>query len=146
MSKQKFFLICALLILALPHARAVDFPPLKAKIIAPNGLVRGEALIYHNYVELLDSTGKRQGAIGIVMVQGRQRLFVIRRDQERTLIGWAENYRLYNAENKLVGYYFWTPTRSYVYDPQMEKVGEAECLAYQGVCAAGIAGFLLGLL
>jgi hypothetical protein len=32
-----------------------------------------------------------------------------------------------------------------VYDPKMKKAGEARCLAYQGVCAAAIAGYLLGL-
>jgi len=57
-----------------------------------------------------------------------------------------EDYRLYNTEDQLVGYYYWTAIWSYVYDPQMKKVGQAQCLAYQGVCAAGIAGYLLGLL
>ena len=120
--------------------------PLTTEIVSATGEVRGEAKIFPNYVEVVDSLGTPKGAVGVVMVQGRLRLFLIHADQQRTLVGWAEQQRLYNDQNELVGYYFWTPTWSYVYDPEMNKVGEARCLAYQGVCAAGIAGYLLGLL
>ncbi len=44
-----------------------------------------------------------------------------------------------------MGYYWWTAIWSYVYDPEMKKVGQAQCIAYQGLCAAGVAGYLLGL-
>jgi hypothetical protein len=121
-------------------------PALKTPILNATGEVRGQALVYANYIEVLDAVGAAKGAVGVVMVQGRLRLFLIRADQERSLIGWAENHRLYNAKNELVGYYYWTPAWSYVYDPTMKKAGEARCLAYQGVCAAAIAGYLLGLL
>jgi hypothetical protein len=121
-------------------------PPLKTEIRSAAGEVRGEARVFPNYIEVMDGIGAPRGAVGVVQVQGRVRLFLIQPNQERTLIGWAENHRLYNQKNELVGFYFWTPTFSYVYDPQMKKVGEARCLAYQGVCAAAIAGFLLGLL
>lgn len=121
-------------------------PPLEATIVSPEGIVQGEARVYHNYIELLDTAGAMQGAVGVVMVQGRLRLFLIRSDDQRTLIGWAENHRLYNKDGELVGFFYWTPIWSYVYDPDMKKVGQAQCLAYQGVCAAGIAGYLLGLL
>ena len=120
--------------------------PLKTPILNATGETRGEALVYNNYIEVLDAAGAAKGVVGVVMVQGRLRLFLIRADQERSLIGWAENHRLYNAKNELIGYYYWTPTWSYVYDPTMKKAGEARCLAYQGVCAAAIAGYLLGLL
>ena len=135
-----------LLAILIAGAAQAAIPPLKAEIVSPTGEPRGEALVYPNYIELLDTNGTRQGAVGVVMVQGRVRLFLIRSDSERTLIGWAENYRVYSARDELVGYYFWTPIWSYVYDKQMKKVGQAQCLAYQGVCAAGIAGYLLGLL
>jgi hypothetical protein len=121
-------------------------PPLKTPILSASGEVRGEAHVYENYIEVLDAVGAPKGAVGVVMVDGRLRLFLVRSDQERSLIGWAENHRLYNAKNELVGYYYWTPVWSYVYDPNMKKAGEARCLAYQGVCAAAIAGYLLGLL
>jgi hypothetical protein len=127
-------------------AALAQAPPLKTAILNAAGETRGEALLYGNYIEVRDVTGAPKGAVGVVMVQGRLRLFLIRADQERTLIGWAEDHRLYNAKNELIGYYFWTPAWSYVYDPAMKKAGEARCLAYQGVCAAAIAGYLLGLL
>lgn len=121
-------------------------PPLEADILDPAEEPLGRALIHPNFVELEAPGGELRGAVGVVMVQGRVQLFLVRADQERRFIGWAENHRLYNTEDQLVGYYFWTPIWSYVYDPQMNKVGQAQCLAYQGVCAAGVAGFLLGLL
>jgi hypothetical protein len=106
----------------------------------------GKARVYPNYVELLDAAEQRKGAIGVVIVEGRTRLFVVGADESRKLVGWAEGRRLFNSKGELVGHYQWTPIWSYVYDKQMKKVGQAQCLAYQGVCAAGIAGFLLGLL
>lgn len=129
-----------------PVSAQTRIPPLKTAILAPTGEVRGEARIYPDYIEVVDSTGAPRGAIGAVMVQGRLRLFLIKSDEPRTFLGWAEHHRLYNVKNELIGYYYWTPTFSYVYDPRMKKMGEARCLAYQGVCAAAIAGYLLGLL
>ncbi len=124
----------------------VDFPPLKVDILNPAQKKVGQAKVYLNYVELTDAAGLPRGAIGVVMVEGRLQLFLVQADSDRKLIGWAEDHRLYNLQNRLVGYYAWTPLWSYVYDDHLKKVGQAECLAYQGVCAAGIAGYLLGLL
>jgi len=121
-------------------------PPLSAKILDAKQQPVGEARIYPNFVELVGADGQQRGAIGVVMAQGRVQLFLVRADTQRRLIGWAEAHRLYNSEAELVGYYTWTPIWSYVYDPKMNPVGRAQCLAYQGVCAAGIAGYLLGLL
>ena len=139
-------ILLALFFLPFPVALWGAVPPLEADILSETGEQRGKALVYQNYVEILDTGGAMQGAIGVVMVQGKIRLFLIRSDAVKTLIGWAENHRLYNGQNHLVGYYYWTPTWSYVYDQGLKKVGEAQCLAYPGVCAAGIAGCLLGLL
>jgi len=121
-------------------------PPLKVDILDAQEKKQGLALIYSNYVELEDAFGKPLGAIGVVWVQGRAQLFLIRANEERQFIGWASERRLYDAKDALVGYYYWTPIWSYVYNPEMKKLGQAQCLAYQGVCAAGIAGYLLGLL
>jgi hypothetical protein len=121
-------------------------PPLKTPILDPQQKPLGEALVYPNFIELNGQDGALRGAIGVVVSQGRTLLFLVRADSERRFIGWAEDHRLYNTEDQLVGYYFWTPIWSYVYDPKMKKVGQAQCLAYQGVCAAGVAGYLLGLL
>lgn len=120
-------------------------PPIKEDILDPQHKPLGHVLIYPNYVEVQDVSGATRGAIGVVEVQGRAELFLIRHDAQRHLIGWARGHRLYNGEDQLVGYYIWTPVWSYVYDPKMKKVGQAQCIAYQGVCAAGVAGYLLGL-
>ncbi|MCZ6842162.1 MAG: hypothetical protein O7G32_04950 [SAR324 cluster bacterium] len=123
-----------------------QIPALPVDILNASEKIVGKAEIYPNYIVLLDSARQKKGAIGVVKVEGRMRLFVIRSGQARELAGWAENNRLYNAKGELVGYYHWTPIWSYVYDKSKTKVGQAQCLAYQGVCAAGIAGYLLGLL
>lgn len=128
-----------------PQAKPL-LPPLKVAILDAAEKPVGEALVYFNFIELNDLAGDLRGAIGVVMTQGRAQLFLVRSDAERKFIGWAENNRLFNTEDQLVGFYFWTAIWSYVYDPKMKKVGQAQCLAYQGVCAAGVAGYLLGLL
>lgn len=149
---MKRLLILPLLVLALwpqaPHQVQAKplIPPLEVKIVDPQEKPLGQALVYLNFIELKDAKGDLRGAIGVVMTQGKAQLFLVRHDAERKFIGWAEDHRLYNTEDKLVGFYFWTPIWSYVYDPKMKKVGQAQCIAYQGVCAAGVAGYLLGLL
>ena len=35
---------------------------------------------------------------------------------------------------------------SYVYAPDGTKIGEAKCIAFRGICSAGIASYLTGLL
>jgi hypothetical protein len=126
-------------------AFALNLPALQVDILDAQQKKLGRADVYLNYVELADAAGAQRGAIGVVMVDGQARLFLVQRDGERKLVGWAENHKLFNADSKLVGYYNWTAIWSYVYDDKLKKVGQAQCLAYQGVCAAGVAGFLLGL-
>jgi len=126
--------------------RAEGVPPLPVEIESPTGEIKGRALVYPNYIELSDAASAPRGAIGVLMAEGTARLFLVKANSERSLIGWAQENRLYDTQNKLVGYYYWTPTWSYVYDIKMIKIGQARCIAYQGVCAAGVAGFLLGLL
>ena len=139
--------IVTLVLLAFTASPAVgQIPPLPVDILNPSQQMIGKAEIYPNYVVLRDASNKQKGAIGVVMVEGRMRLFLVQPDRSRRLAGWAENHRLFNAKGELLGYYNWTPIWSYVYDKSMKKVGQAQCLAYQGVCAAGVAGFLLGLL
>ena len=138
-------LMTAVLLLGGAPAGASIIPPLEVDILDAQESKLGKALVYPNFIELIDRSGVKKGAIGVVQAQGRVQLFLVAAGEERRLIGWAEKRRLYNAENKLVGFYYWTAIWSYVYDPKMKKVGQAQCLAYQGVCAAGIAGYLLGL-
>ena len=142
---RTFLLLLLLAALGSPPVLAL-IPPLKVDILDAAERKQGKALLYPKFIELQDLNGGLKGVIGVINNQGRVQLFLVQSGSDRRLIGWAENFRLYNNENKLVGYYFWTPIWSYVYDPNMKKVGQAQCLAYQGVCAAGIAGYLLGLL
>lgn len=127
------------------RAEASIIPPLEVDILDARESKVGKAFVYPNFIELQDRTGTPKGAIGIVMAQGRVQLFLVGANKERKLIGWAENRRLFNSEDKLVGYYYWTAIWNYVYDLKMKKVGQSQCLAYQGLCAAGVAGYLLGL-
>ncbi len=134
------------LLLLLPLLLGVErMPPLTVDILGPEGTLKGRAQVYSNYVELQDAGGQSRGAIGVVVAQGRLRLFLVRGDAERSLVGWSDNHRLYNANNELLGYYNWSAIWSVVYDPKLRPMGRAQCIAYQGVCAAGVAGFLLGL-
>lgn len=143
---RTLLVLTALCLAAAPSGPlALEIPPLRVEILNAQGQRAGRANVYLNYVELLDAAGVRKGAIGVVLTEGRASLFLVQADESRTLIGWAEDHRLYDARNKLVGYYAWTPIWSYVYDEKLKKVGQAQCVAYQGVCAAGIAGYLLGL-
>lgn len=123
-----------------------QIPPLAVDILSAEEKKIGKAEIYPNFIVLSDAVGNRKGAIGVVLVEGRMRLFLVQSGESRRLVGWGANQRIFDAEGKLVGYYYWTAIWSYVYDKSMKKVGQAQCLAYQGICAAGIAGYLLGLL
>jgi hypothetical protein len=138
-------LLIACALVAAGAAFALTLPPLQVDILDAQEHHAGRADVYLNYVELADAAGQPKGAIGVLNIEGQARLFLVEADGERKLVGWAEDHRLYGADSKLIGYYVWTPIWSYVYNDKMKKVGQAQCLAYQGVCAAGIAGFLLGL-
>ncbi|MDH4120382.1 MAG: hypothetical protein OEV94_01580 [Deltaproteobacteria bacterium] len=128
------------------QAQTLNTPLITAPIQDPAGKPLGEARVYFNFVELAGTDGRLRGAVGVVVETGRSRLYLVNRDDDRAFIGWAVDHRLYNPANELVGYYYYTPTWSYVYDTSMKKKGQARCLAYQGVCAAGVAGYLLGLM
>ena len=137
-------IILALILLSTGSSQAV-FPPLPVDILNPSEKLVGRARIYSNYVEIFDAAQRRKGAIGVMLVDGLTQLFLVQSDGEKALIGWAENHRLFDKDGKLVGFYQWTPIWSYVYDKSQKKMGKAQCLAYQGICAAGVAGYLLGL-
>ena len=138
-------LISLLMVVWLVSPASAVFPPLPVDILSPTEEVVGKAKIYANYIEIFDAAERRRGAIGVVQVEGLAQLWLVRADGERTLVGWAENHRLFDKDGKLAGFFQWTPIWSYVYDKAVKKMGKAQCLAYQGVCAAGVAGYLLGL-
>ena len=120
--------------------------PLKTTILNPEKQPIGLALVYIDYVELQEMDGTPRGRLGFVNIQGGFQMFVVRDDGQQSLIGSAKNRRLYDKEGKLIGHYDWTTFWSYVYAPDGTKLGEAKCIAFRGICAAGIASFLTGLL
>ena len=120
--------------------------PLKTTIVSPEKQPLGLALVYIDYVELQELDGTPRGRLGFVNIKGGFQMFVVRDDGLQNLVGSAKNRRLFDKEGKLIGHYDWTTFWSYVYAPDGTKLGKAKCIAFRGICAAGIASFLTGLL
>jgi len=149
LSKHLFFQLSKLLlfsILLLGLSQELFALPLKTTILNPEKQVVGQALVYIDYVELLKLDGTPLGRLGFVNIQGGFQMFVVRDDGKQSLVGSAKNRRLYDKDGKLIGHYDWTTFWSYVYAPDGTKLGKAKCIAFRGICAAGIASFLTGLL
>ena len=149
LSKHLFFQLSRLLlfcILLLGLSQELFALPLKTTILNPEKQVVGQALVYIDYVELLKLDGTPLGRLGFVNIQGGFQMFVVRDDGKQSLVGSAKNRRLYDKDGKLIGHYDWTTFWSYVYAPDGTKLGKAKCIAFRGICAAGIASFLTGLL
>ena len=120
--------------------------PLKTTILNPEKQPLGQALVYIDYVELQELDGSPMGRLGFVNIQGGFQMFVVRDDGQQNLVGSAKNRRLFDKDGKLIGHYDWTTFWSYVYAPDGKKLGRAKCITFRGICAAGIASFLTGLL
>ena len=120
--------------------------PLKTTILNPEKKPVGRALVYIDYIELQELDGTPRGRLGFVNIQGGFQMFVVRDDGQQNLVGSAKNRRLFDKDGKLIGHYDWTTFWSYVYAPDGKKLGKAKCIAFRGICAAGIASFLTGLL
>ena len=120
--------------------------PIKTSILNPEKQPVVRALVYIDYIELQDMVGTPKGRLGFVNIKGGFQLFVVRDDGQQNLVGSAKNRRLYNKEGELIGHYDWTTFWSYVYAPDGTKLGEAKCIAFRGICSAGIASILTGLM
>ena len=120
--------------------------PLKTTILSHEKKPLGLALVYIDYIELQELDGTPVGRLGFVNIQGGFQMFVVRDDGEQNLVGSAKNRRLFDRDKKLIGHYDWTTFWSYVYAPDGTKLGKAKCIAFRGICSAGIASFLTGLL
>ena len=147
--KATFLQFCHLLLISffcVGFSQVLFALPLKTTILNPEKQPIGLALVYIDYVELQEMDGTPLGRLGFVNIQGGFQMFVVRDDGQQSLIGSAKNRRLFDKEGKLIGHYDWTTFWSYVYAPDGKKLGEAKCIAFRGICAAGIASFLTGLL
>ena len=138
------FLLISILLLGL--CQKLFALPLKTTIVSPEKQPLGLALVYIDYVELHELDGTPRGRLGFVNIKGGFQMFVVRDDGQQNLVGSAKNRRLFDKEGKLIGHYDWTTFWSYVYAPDGTKLGKAKCIAFRGICAAGIASFLTGLL
>ena len=138
------FLLISILLLGL--SQNLFSLPLKTTIVSPEKQPLGLALVYIDYVELQELDGTPRGRLGFVNIKGGFQMFVVRDDGQQNLVGSAKNRRLFDKEGKLIGHYDWTTFWSYVYAPDGTKLGKAKCIAFRGICAAGIASFLTGLL
>jgi hypothetical protein len=140
LSKHLFFKLSRILlfsILLLGLTQELFALPLKTTILNPEKQPVGRALVY---------IGTPLGRLGFVNIQGGFQMFVVRDDGQQNLVGSAKNRRLFDKDGKLIGHYDWTTFWSYVYAPDGKKLGKAKCIAFRGICAAGIASFLTGLL
>ena len=142
----KFIRLLALILLWLAFSADLFALPIKTSILNPEKQVVGQALVYIDYVELLKLDGTSLGRLGFVNIQGGFQMFVVRDDGKQSLVGSAKNRRLFDKDGKLIGHYDWTTIWSYVYAPDGTKLGKGKCIAFRGICAAGIASFLTGLL
>ena len=142
----KFIRLLALILLWLAFSADLFALQIRNSILNPEKQVVGQALVYIDYVELLKQDGTPLGRLGFVNIQGGFQMFVVRDDGKQSLVGSAKNRRLYDKDGKLIGHYDWTTFWSYVYAPDGTKLGKAKCIAFRGICAAGIASFLTGLL
>ena len=138
------FLLISILLLGL--CQKLFALPLKTTIVSPEKQPLGLALVYIDYVELQELDGTPKGRLGFVNIKGGFQMFVVRDDGQQNLVGSAKNRRLYDKEGTLISHYDWTTFWSYVYAPDGTKLGKAKCIAFRGICAAGIASFLTGLL
>jgi len=120
--------------------------PIKTSILNADEQEVGKALVYIDYVELQDMEGTAKGRLGFVNIKGGFQLFVVVDNGQQNLVGSAKNRRIYNKEGELLAHYDWTTFWSYVYAPDGTKIGEAKCIAFRGICSAGIASYLTGLL
>ena len=120
--------------------------PIKTSILNAEEQEVGQALVYIDYVELQDMDGTAKGRLGFVNIKGGYQLFVVIDEGQQNLVGSAKNRRLYNKEGELMAHYDWTSFWSYVYAPDGTKIGEAKCIAFRGICSAGVASYLTGLL
>lgn len=131
-------------------ANATPFP-VTGNIYNSGNELTGLAHVYPRYVEISGPEGEKIGRVGIMVEEGIAKLFLVKEDKGHSLIGYSgpsdhpNKGTLYNINDKIAGYYFWTPTWSFIYNDQNKRIGKVKCIAWPRVCAAGVGGYLLNL-
>lgn len=144
--KQSFWFFVLILFFFLSSLRSGKALPLISTILDSQNKPIGLAHIYIDYVELLELDGTSRGKVSFVKTQSGFEIFVVRDDEKNSWVGRASFHRLYDKEGKLLAFYDWTSFWSYVYAEDGKRLGKLKCLAFRGICAAGAASFLSGLL
>ena len=135
---RRLLLSCWLLLIPL----RVFALPLQTAILSPSEEAVGTALIYIDYVELLDPSKQKIGKIAYVMREGLFEMLLVREDEDKSITGRATNRRLYNEAGELVALYDWTSFWVYVYSPNGKRLGKAKCIAFRiGTAADAVSAF-----
>ena len=143
-SIRTFTLLLLLQLVIATNCIASPFP-LKGEISDRDDQPLGTAFVYPRFVEIYNQEKKKIGKVGIVVEQGLAKLFLIKQNNDLRLVGYASGGKIFNAKDKVVGEYFWTPTWSFVYWPGGKLAGKVKCIAWPRVCSVGVAGYLLKL-
>ena len=142
-SKYYFFIVYIIINIYSFETNAL---PLKTKILNLKEETVGLAHIYIDYVELLGKDETPKGRLSFANMRGLFHIYIVLDDGKQNIVGLAKNRQIFDNKNTLVGHYDWTTFWSYVYSPSGKKLGKAKCIAFRGICAAGIASYLTGLL
>ena len=145
----KFFYLLLFIILSPAILSGTPFP-IEGDIYNGDNELIAQAFVYPRYVEVGTLEGQILGKVGILVEEGIAKLFLVRQDDRRSLIGYTgpsdhpNKGSLYDVNDKLAGYYYWTQTWSFIYNNENKRIGRVKCIAWPRVCAAGVGGYLLG--
>ncbi|MBF0353112.1 MAG: hypothetical protein HQM11_18930 [SAR324 cluster bacterium] len=146
MSNLRYRISSFIVIFCIVLAQTSHALPLKTEILNDKEQPVAKVLVYIDFVEILDMSDNLQGKVGIFNNQGNLELFIVKEDNLKSVVGRAFDRKLYDANDQLVGYYDWSTFWVYAYSPTGKKLGQAKCIAFRGVCAAGVATYLTELL
>lgn len=142
--KRFFFSLILLILLGGQFTGATPFP-VKGEIYNGQDELIAMAHVYPRYVEIMDLNNQMLGKVGVLVHEGIGKLFLVRNDEDKSLVGVAFQGKLFNQNDQIIGSYVWTPTYSFVYDLKGKRAGRVKCIAWPRVCAAGVGGYLLNL-
>lgn len=119
--------------------------PVKGDIYNGSNELIAKAHVYPRYVEIMNLENQMIGKVGVLVHNGIGKLFLVKNDEDKSIVGIAFQGKMFDQNDKVVGKYVWTPTWSFVYDLKGRRAGKVKCIAWPRVCAAGVGGYLLKL-